>query len=147
MIDMAKLFLGCNSKTKEKLRVYYNVNCVQLVKPNRRYNMQKGDNWCAMFTSVIAHMVGVKWFPYEVSVNEQVKLSRLLGRFKGSGYEGFKVGDLIVYDWDGKGFPDHIGIVDYIDEQIGVIEGNKRGEVGYRLVGKDSKTIYGFIVL
>lgn len=147
MIAIAKLFLGCNDKTKEKLRVYYNSNCVQLVKPNRRYNMQKGDNWCAMFTSVIAHMAGVKWFPYEVSINEQVKLARLLGRFKPKEYEGLKEGDLIVYDWDGKGYPDHVGIVDHIADNIGVVEGNKRDEVGYRVVSKTSKSIYGYIVL
>lgn len=147
MIDFAKLFLGCNNETKEKLRVYYNSNCTQLVKPDRRYNMREGDNWCAMFTSVIAHMVSVKWFPYEVSVNEQVKLARLLGRFKPAEYEGLKVGDLIIYDWDGKGYPDHVGIVDHVADNIRVIEGNKQDEVGYRVVSKTSKSIYGYIIL
>lgn len=147
MINIAKLFLSCNDATKEGLRLYYNANCTKLVKPSRRYLIQRGDNWCAMFTAVVAHIAGVKWFPYEVSVNEQVELSRLLGRFKPIGYEGLQVGDLIVYDWDGKGFPDHVGIVAHVDDKITVIEGNKGGDVGYRVVNKDSKSIYGFISL
>ena len=147
MINIAKLFLSCNDSTKEGLRLYYNANCSQLVKPSRRYTMQSGDNWCAMFTAVVAHIAGVKWFPYEVSVSEQVNLSRSLGRFKTGSFEGLKEGDLIVYDWDGKGFPDHIGIVYHVDDEITVIEGNKAGEVGYRVVNRDSKSIYGFISL
>ena len=147
MINIAKLFLSCNDSTKEGLRLYYNSNCSQLVKPSRRYTMKSGDNWCAMFTSVVAHLAGVKWFPYEVSVNEQVNLSRTLGRFKPASFEGLKEGDLIIYDWDGKGFPDHIGIIAIIGYEMTVIEGNKGGEVGYRVVNKGSKSIYGYISL
>lgn len=76
MHDKAAEYIGINAERKRGLMNYYNENCAHFVKPSRRYYIKDGDNWCAMFTSVIANMYGLSpdQFPYEVSVGEQVKI-------------------------------------------------------------------------
>ncbi|MGT0185544.1 hypothetical protein, partial [Salmonella enterica] len=68
MHDKAAEYIGINAERKRGLMNYYNENCARFVKPSRRYHIKDGDNWCAMFTSVIANMYGLSpdQFPYEV---------------------------------------------------------------------------------
>lgn len=147
LIEVANIWKGLDTDDKKTLRDYYNDNCFQLVKDSRKYKIQSNDNWCAMFTSVVAHKVGLSWFPYEVSVMEQVYLAKELNRFV-TDIRKVNVGDLIVFDWDGKGWADHVGFVERIEKGVIItIEGNYLGNVGNRVVNISSKSIMGFILL
>lgn len=146
MIKVAKLFIGCSVAQICRIREFYNDECYPLVKPTRRYKMQIGDNWCAMFTSVVAKLAGVEWFPYEVSVGEQKKLAVAAGRWYDAGTCVPESGWLVVYDWTGNGWPDHVGIVEgYRAGSLVVIEGNYQGGVGVRVVSAKAGTIAGYI--
>lgn len=147
MYKIAEKYLNSDKKTKHWLMDYYNVNCYNYIPPNRRYKIKYNDNWCAMFTSVIAHMAGIPKdnFPYEVSV----RLQRLWAKERGLYYTNLDMvepNDLIIYDWNDNGTYDHVGIVIWCKGgNIRVIEGNKHDRVDYRTIKADSKNIDGFI--
>lgn len=147
VIEIADSFVGANSETKKKIIDYYNFYCVELVKPSRRYKMKYSDEWCAAFTSVVAHMANLENFPFEVSVREQVKIAKEWGTY----YKGAlkcKKGDLIIFDWLGNGGYDHVGFASRVTEtHITTIEGNKSDSVGYRTTRRHSRVIRGVIEL
>lgn len=147
MIKLAKSFIGINVDGKLELMDYYNSNCFKLVKPSRRYKIKPNDNWCAMFTSVIAHKNGLSpdVFPYEVSVGEQVKIARERGAFTRN-MEKAASGDLIIFNWNGDAWPDHVGFIDSINNGIiTTVEGNFRKTVGQRHIAMNSPFIVGVI--
>lgn len=145
MNNKAREFLGIGFEGKIELMDYYNRNCVNLVKPERRYKMKSTDQWCAMFVSVIAHKLGIENFPYEVSVFQQTKLAIEKGDFYND-YSMVSIGDLVVYDWNYDGTLDHVGIVDSVQSGvILVVEGNYQNTVGIRQIDADSRLIHGFI--
>ena len=147
MIKEAEKYLNADQATKFRLMDYYNNNCYPYVNPKRKYKIQRFDNWCAMFTTVIASRCGLgsDRFPYEVSVFYQVQAAKEMGTFY-TDRSKIKPNDLIVYDWKGDGVLDHVGIVVSSGiESIRVIEGNKNDSVGYRIVPLNSPAVVGFI--
>lgn len=147
MINESQKYLGANLAVKKQIINYYNQNCVQYVKPSRKYKVKYTDNWCATFTSVIAHKCGLTSsdFPFECGVQEQVKIAKEKGTFY-TDIDLVKRNDLIIYDWESNGWADHVGFVMEVkDGYIKVIEGNIRDSVGYRNVPVKSKSITGFI--
>ena len=149
MIELARKYLFLNTAGKLELMEYYNQNIYPLIKPSRKYRIKQSDNWCAMFTSVIAHKSGYNGgkFPYEVSVGEQVKLARERGAYT-QNMERAKVGDLIIFNWNGDSWPDHVGFIQKIENGIiTTIEGNYHGTVGERNIALNSKFIMGVISL
>jgi hypothetical protein len=149
LIEIAETFLGATPSQKHALIDYYNENCISLVKPSRKYKMKYDDEWCAMFTSVVAHMAGDSRhaFPYEVSVYQQCLLAKDRGQYlKGAGEAA--IGDLIVYDWLGNGGYDHVGFVANVSPNtIKALEGNKGDTVAYRNVNRHSRVIKAIIRL
>lgn len=146
---LAEKYLGINYDGKIEIMNYYNENCYSLVKRSRRYKIKPNDNWCACFTSVMAHKAGLSadQFPYEVSVGEQVKIARERGTFTQNA-EHAKEGDLIIFNWNGDAWPDHVGIVkDIKNGVVTSIEGNHHKTVGYRNLALNSPFIVGFIKL
>lgn len=147
MIPLAKLFLKADENQIRNLIDHYNFNCIDYVKQKRRYAMKYGDNWCAMFVSVLADLKGYNGseFPFEVSVLEMIDIASYRHQWV-TGTDGIRRGDLIVYNWNGDFVPDHIGIVTMVlDGTINVIEGNINNTVGYRTIEKDSDLIMGYI--
>ena len=147
LIETATDFLNANLPTKYRIIDYYNQHCIDLVKKERRYKVQYSDNWCATFTSVIAHKCGLtkEQFPYECGVMEQVKLAKANKTFT-TDVKEVKVGDLIIYDWNTDKWSDHVGfVINTNGDNIHVIEGNIKNTVGYRTIPKTSKSIQGFI--
>lgn len=141
----AATYTGLTFRDKLALIEYYNTFCVSLVKPSRRYSMKPTDNWCAMFVSVVARMLGYTGdlFPFEVSVLEQVKLAKQRGQYTTDPTE-VKPNDLVIYNWNGDYVPDHVGIVDSIScDTLQVIEGNYQNTVGTRTVTLPSKHVQG----
>lgn len=147
MIKTAKKYLGIGINKRYELMDYYNLHCFRLVSPNRRYRIQRNDEWCAMFTSVIAHMNGLtrEQFPYEVSVFYQYKWAKDKGLFF-TKVSMVEPNDLIIYDWNANGTFDHVGFVVSVSGGfIKAIEGNKDSTVSYRTIKADSRVIKGFI--
>ena len=147
LIETATDFLNANLPTKYRIIDYYNKHCIDLVKKERRYKVQYSDNWCATFTSAIAHKCGLtkEQFPYECGVMEQVKLAKEQDTFF-TDAEKAEAGDLIIYDWNTDEWSDHVGfIINTNGDNIHVIEGNIKNTVGYRTIPKTSKSIQGFI--
>jgi len=149
LIEKAEMFLDADDQIKKSLINYYNSNCIDLVKPSRKYKMRYSDEWCAAFVSVIAHMVGYSKndFPFEVSVREQVLLAKNMGRYF-EGVENISEGDLIIFDWFSNGTLDHVGLVKTAGyDYITTIEGNYQGTVKNRVVSRYSRVIRGYIRL
>lgn len=149
MIEIARKYMFATPEVKAELMKYYNDHCVALVKRERRYKMKAGDNWCAMFTSVCAHMAGESStrFPFEVSVGEQVKIAKAWGKYQ-QNVERARAGDLIIFNWNGDSWPDHVGFIQSVDNGIiTTIEGNYHDTVGERHIACNSKFIAGIIEL
>lgn len=147
MIELGLEYLGANKETIKKLIEYYNGNCFELVKPSRRYKMKLGDNWCAMFTSVLAHKAGLskEQFPYEVSVFYQCEQAKEWGTYS-ENLDYLTVGDLLIFDWGTGNRFNHVGIVKEISNgRIHTLEGNYNNTVGIRSIAKNSKNIRGVI--
>jgi hypothetical protein len=149
LIDIGSKYLKAGDSQKRELISYYNENCVSLVKPSRRYSMKFEDNWCAMFTSVVAHKAGLEsgQFPFEVSVFEQVKIAREWGTFS-TDLGKVTEGDLIIYDWFTDGTLDHVGIVAEVEgDYLKVLEGNYKNTVAFRFLKRLSPAIHGVIAI
>lgn len=147
MIDLASKYLGIGYNGKIELMDYYNVNCYPQVDPKRKYKIQPNDDWCAMFTTVIAHMVGLNAdvFPYEVSVWYQAEWAKKRGLYF-TDIRDAKPNDLIIYDWHKGNRYNHVGfVVSVRGGTVRAIEGNKSNTVAYRELNVNSKLIRGFI--
>ena len=149
MINLAKKYIGIGVSGKLDIMDYYNQHVYPLIKPSRKYRIKQNDNWCACFVSVIANMSGANpaKFPYEVSVGEQLKLARERGIFT-QNMELAKSGDLIIFNWNGDSWPDHVGFVESVkDGIVNTVEGNFHGSVGERHISMKSHFIVGVIQL
>lgn len=147
MINKAIEFLGIGKAGKLALMTYYNRNCYPYVAVNRKYKIQPNDEWCAMFTTVIANKcgLGAEKFPYEVSVFYQREWAKKHNKYY-TDVKLIKPNDLVVYDWNNNNTYDHVGIVVKVaNGLLTVIEGNKNDTVAYRTVSATSEQIDGFI--
>lgn len=122
----------------------------------RGIKMQYSWPWCACTWSAIAIALGyTDIMPIEISCGELIKKAKEMGCWQeNDGYIPLP-GDGILYDWDddgcgdNTGWPDHIGVVDYVNKDSGymtVIEGNYSDSVKKRSVLINGKYIRGFIV-
>lgn len=95
------------------------------------YFGQSGVPFCAMFVSYILDKCGVKATGLPTaSCSTIVSGAKKAGRWV-SGHKGIKIGDLALYDWNGNGVPDHVGIVEKVySSYIQAIEGNTTGSDG-----------------
>ncbi|MEU4841500.1 CHAP domain-containing protein [Nocardia testacea] len=110
---------------------------------SKPYN--NGSAWCAAFTSWVWKEAGydVTWtdFDYVPAVwNDAAALG-----LQGSTAEA-QPGDLIVFDWEGDGTPDHIGVVEAVSGgKIHTIEGNSSDQVAQRNYDLNSGKVVGVI--
>lgn len=149
MIEKAVLFLGVCESGRRNLVDYYNKHCYPLVRPERKYKMTLTDAWCAMFTSVVAHVCGyhADGFPFEVSCYQQKRIA-IQKNWYTQDTQLIKPGDIVMFRWKGRGVVSHTGIVESVEQGVIItIEGNLRGTVGRRSVPHDYQYIDGFIVL
>lgn len=147
MINKAKEFLGVGKTGKLALMDYYNRKCYPYVAANRKYKIQPNDEWCAMFTTVMANKcgLGAEKFPYEVSVFYQREWAKKHNKYY-TDVNRIKPNDLIIYDWNNNGTFDHVGFVVSVKNGVlTVIEGNKGDTVAYRTVNVTSSQIDGYI--
>lgn len=128
-VETAEKFSGVQEGTPQHsiILAVYNAN-----KPAGEYKMGKSDPWCCAFVGAVSAIAGVV---------ESVPLSAHCDRFikaiiaKG-GYEVDipQLGDLAIFNWNGDGESDHIGIVCRVPEngRVTTIEGNNNDSVNYR---------------
>lgn len=119
----------------------------------RGYKVKYTDEWCA--TTVCAAFLNLGYsalIPMECSCGKMVELAKIMGIWQENDGYVPSAGDIILYDWqdsgkgDNTGWPDHVGIVEYVSGgKIVVIEGNYKGGVNRRTIAVDGKNIRGFI--
>ena len=83
----------------------------------------------------------------ECGVGEMMKLYKKINRYRSAAAHTPQIGDFVVYDWDGSGTGDHIGVVEWVyGKNMTVVEGNYKNAVTRREIKTDSKSILGYCV-
>lgn len=153
VVSQAESWLGLKGSDKSNTVILntYNNN-----KPlPRNYKVKHGDSWCATFGSSVFIALGYNdIFPIECSCGKLIEKAKTMGIWVENDAYIPSIGDCILYDWDdnGKGddtgWPDHIGIVTYVNPSAGyivVIEGNYGNAVKKRTININGKFIRGYV--
>lgn len=153
MVNLAREFIGFNEAdgSYKKIIDIYNSQFPNI--PYSGVKMQYDWEWCAAFWSALVIRLGYQDFiPIEISVGRLVDSAKRMGIWEERDDYIPKPGDAIIYDWndtgygDNTGWPDHIGIVEYVkDGYITVIEGNLNSKVDRRRLQVNSRYIRGFV--
>lgn len=113
----------------------------------RWYGFNYHVHWCACFTSYIAAECGcIKSgiCPKSALVDDWISFYKKQHRWAGRNYIPHS-GDFILFDWEGDGQPDHIGMVESCDgKTVTTIEGNSRDVCKRKTYSKGSGLIYGY---
>lgn len=113
----------------------------------RWYGFNSHVHWCACFTSYIAAECGcIKSgvCPKSAIVDDWISFYKKQHRWAGRNYIPHS-GDFILFDWEGDGQPDHIGIVESCDgKTVHTIEGNSRDVCRRKTYTRGSGLIYGY---
>lgn len=113
----------------------------------RWYGFDHRIEWCAVFVSWAANKAGVlnDKIPKFAGVYTGIEWFKARGQWQNKGYLP-RPGDIIFFDWEVDGKPNHVGIVEKTEEgYIYTIEGNSTDD-GCRAKKYiiNSKVIYGF---
>ena len=143
VVTAAANFLGCSEKNGSHKEIIDLYNCQKPLP--RGYKVKYTDPWCAAFVSAVGVFLGISHILLpECGVGDMARLYKAKNRFRAKDYTP-KMGDLIVYDWDGDGKGDHIGIVERCyGGKITAIEGNYKDAVGRREISTAGKSILGY---
>lgn len=113
----------------------------------RWYGFESRVEWCAVFVSWVANESGVlnMSIPRFSLVSDGVDWFKINGRWEEQNYLP-KSGDIIFFDWENDGKPNHVGIVEKVENNmIYTIEGNSTNDEccqkEYDLL---SEVIYGY---
>ena len=110
------------------------------------YGFESRVEWCAIFVSWCANEsddLNVS-IPKFSRVEDGIKWYTDNGRWQSKDYLP-KSGDLIFFDWDNDNDPDHVGIVETVNEKIiTTIEGNSSDEVKRKEYKYNSSTLFGY---
>lgn len=113
----------------------------------RWYGFKSHVHWCACFTSYIAAECGCIQSgvcPRSALVDDWISFYKKQHRWAGRNYIPHS-GDFIIFDWEGDGQPDHIGIVESCDgKTVYTIEGNSRDVCRRKSYARGSWLIYGY---
>ena len=113
----------------------------------RWYGFNNHVHWCACFTSYIAAECGCIQSgicPRSALVDDWISFYKKQHRWAGRNYRPHS-GDFILFDWEGDGAPDHIGIVESCDgKTVYTIEGNSRDVCRRKTYSVGSGLIYGY---
>ncbi len=153
VLKNAEDWLGKKSTNKSNQVI---LNTYNVHKPlPRGYKVKATDNWCATFASAVFIRSNYDdIFPIECSCGKMIELAKKMGIWIEADNYIPHIGDCLLYDWDdnGKGdntgWPDHIGIVTYVNQSSGyivVIEGNYSKSVKKRTICINGKYIRGYI--
>lgn len=128
----------------------------ETVRGYTRYGQWYGNpygDWCAMFASFCLDYAGVEGMPLESSVPRWIAAlsASKLALFQPQGTYVPDPGELIFFDWDQDGQPDHVGLVaeliageDGTVPKITTIEGNSNNRVQELSYSLDDERIFGY---
>ena len=144
VVSTAVAWLGCKESNKS------NKPIVDLYNSNMGTNFSYKTPWCAIFVSAVAIKSGTtsiivrgSYCPSVINVYKKSKVNN----YKygaGSSYVP-KAGDVIFFDWNRNGVPDHTGLVASVSgSTIKTIEGNYSDAVGYRTFSVGYRYIQGY---
>ena len=106
--------------------------------------------WCSEFASWCAYHAGLVdagLAPKTSVCVSGVAWFRERGRFVDSSYVP-SPGDFIYFDWDPDGSPDHVGIVEYVEDgKVHTVEGNSGDRVKRSSYALGSGVIFGYGIL
>ena len=110
------------------------------------YGLNSRVSWCAIFVSWCASENGDlnNTIPKFAAVNEGMDWFRHHDKWKDNNYVP-NAGDIIFFDWEVNGRPDHVGIVEKVENgKVYTIEGNSNDEVKAKSYSLDYKCIFGY---
>lgn len=111
------------------------------------YGFSQRIEWCAVFVSWCAAQNGyidAGAVPKFAGCTQGSNWFKERGLWMPAGYLPLP-GELIFFDWDGDGIPDHVGIVESCDgSTVYTVEGNTSDSCMRRAYGVNSKSIYGY---
>lgn len=151
VVNQAKAWIGkkeSNGSHKEIIDIYNTQNPLP-----RNYKVSYNDAWCATFVSAVAVKLGYTTIiPTECSCERMIELFRALDCWIEDESVTPAPGWIIFYDWqdssgkkDGKGWSDHVGIVEKVSGgKITVIEGNNSDAVKRRTLAVNGQYIRGY---
>ena len=102
--------------------------------------------WCAAFVSWIANEVGIldTSIPKFIAVSDGMNWFKQQKTWKNAKYQPLP-GDIIFFDWENDGWPNHVGIVEKAENgTIYTIEGNVDDKLVRKEYSMNSKYIYGY---
>lgn len=112
----------------------------------RWYGYNYRVEWCAAFISWLANELGYlnTLIPKTASVPTMVRWFRANGQLQKKTYEP-KPGEIIFFDWNVDGHPDHVGLVEKVKNgRIYTIEGNSKDECRRRDYPITSKYVHSY---
>jgi len=101
--------------------------------------------WCAIFVSWVANKSGISTsvIPKFEGCNAGMNWFKNKGLWKNNSYSP-SPGDIVFFDWDHNGRPDHVGIVESVSNgKVHTIEGNASDQVARRVRSKSDILGYG----
>lgn len=110
------------------------------------YGFKSRVSWCACFLSWCANESGDldKTIPKFAGVSDGMTWFKDHDKWKGKNYTP-SAGDIIFFDWDNDNDPDHVGIVEKVENgKVYTIEGNSSDEVKAKSYSLDYKCIFGY---
>lgn len=139
----AKSYLGVTQGSQRHIDLIAQYNSVSPLP--RGYAVKTTDDWCDIFVTVIGDKTGLSpRIGRECGVKSHVDIFKSLGIWLGRATP--QRGDIVTYDWDRDGWPDHIGIVTGVyNNTIQTIEGNTSGRrVAEQHYHAQAPFIYGY---
>lgn len=110
------------------------------------YGFESRVEWCAIFVSWVMNQAGVdeSVLPKFSVVSTGVNWLKAKGAWHESDYIPTS-SDIIFFDWENDGIPNHVGIVEYSDDNyVYTIEGNSNDECKRNSYNLNSSVIYGY---
>lgn len=140
---------------KESTRNYIVLNDGITTRGYTRYGAWYGDHygdWCAMFVSFCLNYANIseQYVPYEASCPRWMEKLREKDLFRDMSEYTPVRGDIVFFDNNGNARPDHVGIVETVDADTGVIttiEGNNGLRVARHEYKQSELKVLGYGIL
>ena len=144
VVSTAAAWLGCKESNKS------NKPIIDLYNKNMGTNFSYTTAWCAMFVSAVAIKSGTtsiivrgSYCPTVINTYKNSKVSNY--KYAAGPKYTPKAGDVIFFDWNKNGVPDHTGLVASVSgSTVKTIEGNYSDAVGYRTFSVGYSYVQGY---
>ena len=111
------------------------------------YGFDSRVEWCACFVSWCAEQCGyleIGVIPKFAGCVQGSNWFKQRGLWQDGSYEP-RPGDIIFFDWEGDGLPDHVGIVEKVENgRVYTVEGNSGDAVCQNSYSLGSAVVYGY---